>query len=110
MPPDKGGLTKTLLLGVVLLVLPGCGSGCQNVAYDQDLGQPGASTPLEAVLDWDQAGASGFPQSPETGWEESDATEASVTLTNDDDGGWSVDVLRTDDGGWVVGSATVGCD
>jgi hypothetical protein len=102
--PSLGGL-----LAVLLAAASGCSAGCQNIAYDVDTSQPGAQTPIEAIVEWGQTGSHDFPQPPQDGWEETQSSGSSRTLTNPEDGGWVVDVTETDPGGWVVTSATRNC-
>lgn len=102
-------IVENVLLAVLLLAVSGCSAGCQNIAYDVDTSQPGAPTPIVAIVVWGQNGSNDFPQPPQDGWEESQSSGPSRTLTNPEDGGWVVEVTETEPGGWVVTSATRGC-
>jgi hypothetical protein len=90
-------------------VLAGCSATCQNVAYDVNLSQPGADTPIGAIDKWRDDGSPGMPSPPENGWEvPEDVDEDQLTLVNPDDD-WAIGVMRTQDGGWVLTSAQANC-
>jgi hypothetical protein len=92
-----------------MTVLIGCSASCHNVAYDVDLSQPGASSPIAAIDPWRDDGSQGMPSPPDGGWDvPQDDEQAELTLLSSDGDG-VVDVMRTDDGGWVVVSEKAHC-
>ncbi len=101
-------LLATLL--AVTLGLAGCSDddACQGQTYEEDLGQKGEKSPVDAVEVW-LGGHEGLPQPPDEGWvvvDDGSVDPAEVVLTNEDGDGWWVTASRTESGGWVVTQAT----
>lgn len=103
----------TVLAALTLGLGPtGCAGDdpCQGATYDEDLGQQGARSPIEALEAW-LGGHEGLPAPPDADWIQEDSgrtTADEVVLTNEDGDGWWVIASRTSPGGWVVTQATDG--
>jgi hypothetical protein len=115
-PVRRTAVAVLLLAGIALA---GCsdsdggkGGDCTGSAYQPDLSEKGARSPIVALEDWLGTDPK-LPDPPDDGWTVQDSGAKApdlVVIRNDADGDgeddWWVGVVRTDDGGWVVEQAT----